>query len=755
MSLRLLVLALVSTLAPLASAAEPLSKSYPVDFFRDIPSRNLKGLATRSDGRLVAGPLLTDLNGTGLPGLLWCLEPAGEGKWLVGTGPEGKIVEVTLNPDAASYTTREIADLEEPQVFALKRLPDGTLLAGTSPNGVLALLRDGKIVAQVSLPADSIFDLTLRGNHAFVATGNPARVYDVDLAKFAASGIDKEHTRTAPALAAKGIVIFGEVRDRNVRRLAWLGNRLVAGSSPHGTLYAFGETGGAPQILQENREAEVAALLPQANGDLFAALVFTGTQREARIERPTTTPTSAASASAEPSSTMTPPAPADRFAGRSTVVYFPKDGYPETVVARANLAFYALARRGDTLLIAGGEQGDVLGYDLIARQGLSFAGSDSAQINAIVPVTKASDETGASVSRFLALRNNAPGLALIDFSADGPRSAETRRLDLGIAAQLGALRLARVRNVPSEKLSIDVRGNLGSDEIEGWTPWLPTERRSDGWIARNLRARNVKLRIRIEGTKDAAVELDNSTLYYLPQNRRPVLVEYRTVTPNYALIPSPESSGSPTTTLSQLIAATDHDDKRKSPLLSSTVVPSPGNQIVTWNVTDPDNDIVTCTFSIRREGTDPWTDLAVNTRDGYAQFNTTHLEDGVYQTRLIATEQAPRAKADRLSVTFDTEELIVDNTPPTLSELTVTREADGVKISVSGHDALSLLDGAEYVFNNGYHETVTQPADGIRDSQTETFVLQVPAAKVAGATSVEVTLYDAVGNTTARRTALP
>lgn len=756
MSIRLLTLAWISLLASFLSAAEPLSKSYPIDFFRDIPSRNLKGLATRSDGRLVAGPVLTDLNGAGLPGLLWCIEPAGDGKWLVGTGPEGKIVEVTLDPKGATFTSQEIADLEEPQVFALKRLPDGTLLAGTSPNGVLALVRDGHVTAQVSLPADSIFDLAIRGTHAYVATGNPARIYDVDLTRFAASGIDKEHTKTLASLTTRGITVFGEVRDRNVRRIAWLGNRLVAGSSPHGTLYAFADSGGAPQILQENRDAEVAALLPQANGDLFAALVFTGTQRENRIDRPVTPPPSAASGVTETPSTLTPPAPAERFSGRSSVVYFPKDGYPETIVARANLAFYALARRGDTLLIAGGEQGDVLGYDLVARQGLSFAGSDSAQINAIVPVAPSGDAIDASVTRFLALRNNAPGLALIDFATDGPRSAETRRLDLGIAAQIGALRIARVRNVSPDKVTVDVRGNIGSDEIEGWTPWTATERRADGWMPKNLRARNLKLRIHLEGTKDALVELDNSILYYLPQNRRPVLAEFRAISPNYALIPSPESVGSPTTTLSQLIAASSAgDDKRKSSLLSSTIVPQPGNQLVTWNVTDPDNDFVTCTFSIRREGTEPWIDVAVNTRDGYAQFNTSHLEDGVYQTRLVATEQAPRAKADRLTVTFDTEELTIDNTPPTISELNVTREADGLKISVSGHDAISLLDGAEFIFNNGYHETVLQPADGIRDSQTETFVLQAPASKVTGATSVEVILYDAVSNAAARRTALP
>lgn len=755
MSLRPLACLALCVATALTAIADPLSKSYPIDFFRDIPSRNLKGLATRSDGRLIAGPVLNDLNGPALPSLLWCLEPAGDRKWYVGSGPEGKIVEVTLDAVGTSYSVRDVVDLDEPQVLALKVLPDRSLLAGTSPNGVLDLIRDGKVVAHVALAADSIFDIVLRGNHAFVATGNPGRIYDVDLQKFAASGIDKERARTAPALAAKGITVFGEIRDRNVRRITWLGDHLIAGSSPRGNIYSFEQAGGPPQILQENRDAEVAALLPQSNGDLYAALVFTATQRENRINNPTTTPAAGATPSASENNPTTPPTPADRFSGRSSVVYFPKNGFPETVVARANLAFYALARYSSTLLIAGGEQGDVLGYDTVARQGLSFAGSDSAQINAIAPIGATADADKNGTTRFLALRNNAPGLAVIDFAADGPRSAETRRLDLGIPGTLGALRIARQRGFPAEQLTVDLRGNLGSDEIEGWSPWTPAERRADGFTVPGMRARNVKLRIRLTATKDNAAQIDNATLYYLPQNRRPQLGEFRIVSANYALIPPTESNPSPITTLSQIVSSTDRDEKRKSNIMNSTVVPQLGNQIVTWAVTDPDNDVVTCTFSIRREGTEPWLDLAVNTKDGYAQFTTTPLEDGVYQTRLVATEQAPRPAGDRLSVVFDTEELIIDNTPPAIAELTAMREPEGVKVTVSGHDALSLLEGADFVFNNGYREAVTQPADGVRDSQTETFVLHAPAGKLVGATSVEVILYDSVGNSSARRATLP
>ena len=334
-----------------AQAAEPLSKSYGIDFYRDVPSRNLKGLATRADGRLVAGPELFDLDGPALPSLLWCLEPAGHDRWLIGTGPNGKIVEVTFDKDRR-YSVREVVALPEQQVFAVEALPDGSILAGTSPEGGVFLIRDNHIVSQVLLPSDSVFDIALRGNAAYVATGSPAKIYTIDLKKFALAGIEKARVRDTSALIAKGITILGEVRDRNLRRLAWVGDRLIAGSSPKGNVYAFSALGGAPELLQENHEAEVSSILPQSDGSFFVTENFSSTAADTRINRP-----------AKPGTETDANSAPERFSGRSAVVYFPKEGFPETVVSRTGVALYSVQRHGDDLMFGGGEQGRFLRFD--------------------------------------------------------------------------------------------------------------------------------------------------------------------------------------------------------------------------------------------------------------------------------------------------------------------------------------------------------------------------------------------------------
>ncbi len=784
-----------------SSFAEPLSKKTDIDFFRDVPSRNLKGLGTRSDGRLVAGPVLTEIAAAAPADLLWCLEPTPDpAKWLLGTGADGKIIEVTFEPGHATYTAREVAKLDDPQVFALKRLANGAILAGTSPKGALYLVRDDEVVARTQLPVDSIFDLLLLDDDtALAATGNPGRIYRIDLARFAASGINAEKTTDVTTLAERGLTVFGEIRDRNVRRIAALADgRVVAGSAPKGNVYVFPREGtgaaadlrapiapiaagsanskspGAgtpvpaspgnaatvgPVILQENKDAEVTDLLPQPNGDLFATIVYSSSTGESRII-PVATSKSGRDAKDEPP--PPPPAQVERFAGRSALVWFPADGFPETLAARANTAFYRVARHGDVLLVAGGEQGELIGYDLKARLSLTFAGSISSQLNSLAPLP-------GTTGKFLVLRNNAPGLALLDFNAAGPREAETRRLDLGNPARLGALRFNRLRNLSGENLAPEIRTSNGSDEVEGWGPWTALRPSDDGgWRADGLRGRYAKLRLRLNGTENAGgppagraavgrrqpfagLEIDRATIFSLPQNRRPLLQDFRVLTPGYSIIPAAEQPPPASVSLSQALQSPKEDDRRKSNFLSSQVVPSPGSQVVTWTVVDPDGDNLVCTFSIRREDNPGWTDVAAATRDSYAQFDTAHLPDGIYFTRLVATETAPRPRAERLAQTFETDDLVVDHTPPEALEATAVRAGESVVVTVRGRDRLSLLDGIEVVFNNGVREIVEQPADGVRDGREETFRLDVPLARVSNATSLEVTLFDVAGNGTARR----
>ncbi|HVZ64933.1 MAG TPA: hypothetical protein VG936_10205 [Lacunisphaera sp.] len=720
--------------------ADPLTKQYEIDFGRDVASRNLKGLATRTDGRILPGPVFTDLDGPRIGGILWTLKPAGRDRFIVGTGPEGKVQEVTVTGKQDAYTVRELGHVNETSALAVLPLSDGSLLVGSTPPGALYLFKEGKAVSRVPLPVDAVFDLlALPDGSVLAGTGNPGRIYRIDPARFARAGVDDGKAGgDEKALAAKGVTLFGEIRDSSVRRLARLADgSLVAGSSPKGNVYRFDAAGGAPVVLQENRDSEVVDLLPLEDGSFYAAVVFTAGDN-ARLARAT-----------DPKAEKKDKDEKPTFLGRSNLMYFPAGGFPESVLSKTNIAFYRLARQRDWILISAGEQGDTFGYDPVARRALTFAGSSSSQVNDIAPLPD---------GRLLLLRNNAPGLARMAFDGKGPRELETKRLDLGAPAAFGDLRFARLRGLTPEQLHVEVSTNFGSDEIEGWTPWKALAEHDGGYFAAGLRGRYAKLRLKVEGATD--FQLDKATLFNLPQNRRPALVDFRIFPPNLALVPAGEPPPSTSTTLGQLLypnpreAKDDNNDRRKGAFMSSAVVPQTGAQIVYWTVTDPDGDNVNYTFSIRPDGGDAWTDLAVNTSDTYVQFDTSGLAEGLYLTRLRVAEQAPRPASDRLAYDFETDTLLVDRTPPVIGQPTIRRDSGRLVIGIDGRDALSLLEGAEFVLNNGEHETVTHPLDGILDGKSEQFQVEIPEARAAGATSVEILVYDAVGNSASVRVPL-
>ena len=741
---------------PLVLCAAPLSQQTRIDFYRDVPSRNLQGLATRSDGRLLAGPVLRDFTGDMGVELLWSLTRGEGDEWLVGTGPTGMIRAFTMDHEAGTVSSRDWGKVEDAHVYALHRLPDGRVLAGSSPGGGLHLLRDGVVVASLRLPVDSIFDIlpSTKPDEIFVGTGNPGRIYRVNLATLAEAGVQTETMRDPAALSAAGIERFGSIRDRNVRRLAQAADgRILAGSAPSGKLYAFPRDGGAPELLLDHSRAEITDLRVEENGDIFALVVHSGTagqpMRALRpLPVPATTPPEGAPGAPVPEDEGDQPA-VERFGGRSVLIWIPGgDGFPETLASRPNIAFYRMAPRGDTMLISGGDAGEIIGFDRKQRRSLTFSGSSSAQLSGLV----AFDE-----DRYLLLRNNPAGVGVLDFSARGTRRAETRRIDLRSPGTLGALRFSRLREVSPQDLRVTLRANRADDEVEGWTPWRPSEERDGGWFSPDLRGRYAQLRIELPETLASDAEVDAATLHFLPQNRRPVLQAFRVISPNFALVPRPEPPAAPLLTLGQVIGSSNDagGERRNSALLASQLVPEPGAQVIYWTLDDPDGDELLATFSLRRDGSDSWTDVAVDTREPWVQFNRAHFEDGIYHTRLLVREVGARPAPERLQVTLETDDLVIDQTAPVIEWAAVERRDGRLVFSVQARDGLSLLAGIEVNLNNGYSSSVEHPADGVLDSVAETFVAEILDADASRANSAEIILYDAVGNSTSRRLALP
>jgi len=792
------------TIGPVASLnAQTLSTSREINFYRDIPSRSLKGLAARSDGVLLNGPHIRPLDlvlSEQGADLLWSAVSIGQTVYL-GTGPEGLILSLEVSDDGVTLKPSETISLpHDSHLLALAALPDGELLVGSSPEGALSLIKGGEVIARTALPVSSILAIdvnaTYEGNeYALVATGSPARIYRVDLAHFRKSGRRIEKLDDdADALAECGIELWGAVRDEAIRSLLRLPDgRVIAGSAPKGNLYEFKESGGEPRVLSENTNTEVTSLLAWEGG-FFAALTTGDTGRRtaqlarnsANNVRPQPTRDSANnsgggegagndSGDGEPSnegeqgaprSPQRPAlrtAPTPKFSGSSRLLWFPDGGYPEVAGARQGVGFYQIARHGDLVLITAGDEGELLGYDPKNRLGMVFAGATAAQVNGILPLppTQVSSATAGVRStpnktlpeRFLLIGNNPASLELMDFSAAAERSATTRRIDLGSPAEIGALRFPELSDASSASLQVGLRTSESSDPLEGWGHWEPTAESPfdmGGYRAEHgpLRGRYVQFRFTAAGPDAPLFEAESPRLYLLPQNQRPQLTKF-------AVLPLSNARNG-TDTLRKLAESTPSIGYREDLAAASSTPLHRRTRVIVWDLSDPNDDALLSTLSIRGPSDTDWQPVLVDSTQRYAVFNTDGMKEGRYRTKLEVRETAPRPVEQRLSVSFEGESFVIDHSPPEILTREILRTADGgLSISLVAQDLDSLLLGAEIRLNNGNRYEFTQTLDGILDGKRETFVIELNTEEVGSSSFLEATVIDTHYNATTQRLPIP
>jgi len=796
-------------LSPLA--AQTLSTSRDINFYRDIPSRSLKGLAVRSDGVLLSGPHISAPLDVPLPSfgadLLWSAVSVGQTVY-IGTGPEGKLLSFDVSDKGAPLEpVRTISLPHDSHLLALAALPDGSLLVGSSPEGALSLVKEGEVIARAVLPVSSILAIdvnaTYEGNeyalvadnaYALVATGSPAQIYRVNLTAFRESGVrlEKPDDDDEITLAERGIELWGSVRDEAIRSLLRLPDgRVIAGSAPKGNVYEFKETGGAPRILSENANAEVTSLLAWEGG--FFAAITTGdtARRTAQLSRssadnirPLSSSESANSGNGENGSgagesgdnetsgdseqnatreQRRPSLPAaaaaaTKFNGSSRLLWFPDGGYPETAGARQGVGFYQLARHGDLVLITAGDEGELLGYDPKTRLGMVFAGATAAQVNGILPLPTAPTGNASMPNKtvsdsFLLIGNNPATLELMHFDNATERSATTRRIDLGSPAELGALRFPELSNASSASLQVEVRTSESSDPLEGWGRWETTAQSPFdlfGYRAERgpLRGRYVQLRFTTHSSNAHAFEAESPRLYLLPQNQRPQLA-------NFAVLPLSNARNG-TDTLRKLAESTRGVGYREDLAAASDTPLHRTTRVIVWDLSDANGDALLSTLSVRGPSDADWQPVLVDSEQRYAVFNTDGMEEGRYRTQLEVRETAPRPTDQRLSVTFEGESFVIDHSPPEILARDVQRTASGgLRIELVAQDLGSLLLGAEVRLNNGNRYEFAQTLDGILDGKRETFIIEIAADEVGASTHLEATVIDSHYNATTHRLPTP
>lgn len=714
----------------------------------DFHAGTLAGIALDPGGFLDLAPRVERVAALAEPFVLSAV--AIPGGWAVGTGNDGRVLKVTAKGEVSL-----LFDAPEPEVFALWADPDGTLFAGTSPQGkVYRIPASGKGKAEKPEgkpffdPGSTYIWAIERGADGalWVATGTEGKLFRVD-----ADGKGK---------------VFYDADEPHLRSLlplpAAAGGGVVVGTSGEGLVLRVAKDGSA-RTLFDAAEPEVAAIALGPDGTIYAALVASEASLVPAAGGAPAPGGGAAGGGApgggakpgEPTVTVSlggdaEPAGRKDGAPRSEVVAIATNGLVESVGTFADETVFDLLWL-DRLWVATGLEGKL--YSFRPSGGLSGRmqlekDTDERQLVALV--------AGAAGPAIASTNGAALYRTTAELEAQGTFTGAV--LDAGAPAKFGRLRWRG--DVPSgTAVSFSVRSGASATPDKTWSAWSPWKKVASrdeiaisgggggGGEGGAPDGRYLQWRAQLSGggsgsprvsPRIAAVELS-----YRQLNQRPKIEAFGALPPGQILVPQnfnpsnqvfepvhPNREGLFTT----LAPATEMDDSgRLKPLWKL------GYRSLRWKATDPNGDPLRYALTFRPAGTgvgvdtgvDPnegsdagkgWLKLADDLAEEYLSFDVGALPDGLYRFRLEATDADANDEGDGLSAEETSPALTVDHSPPVLSGA----EPEGTRLLVTVEDAWSPVRDAQVSIDGGEWKPA-RAADGLLDGRREELVIEVPA----------------------------
>ncbi len=687
------------TLLPVLAHAQG-TKLWSVNSYDEMEKGSADGVAIRSDGQLTAGPSTSLLYATG-KNYVWAVGTDASDNAYVGLGGTSANSAAVMRIARDGRAT-QIFESKELAVQALAVLPDGSVLAATSPDGKVYKIPAAGGAATVLFDPSATAEKPKylwalaagRDGAVYVAAGAPAVVYRV------------------PAGGGKAEVLF-KTADQHIRCLL-MGpdGTLWAGSDGSGVIYRISTTqaGAKPFAVYAATRREITALAMDTAGNVYAAGV--GTARTTLPPLPvasssgmtsvgvTITFSQPGSVSATGTNTLVPDG--------SEIYKIAPDSTPMKLLTLKDDVVYALAVHDGSLLAATGNRGRV--YRVDTDGGGRF--TDIAHLDASEGMAFAPEKDGLLV----ATSNSGKVFTLADLAA--PNATYTSQVfDAQQFSQWGR---AEVRG-SAAGFALFVRSGNVENPVMGWSDWTPVA--EDGTVkAPSGRYVQWKAELHQGGS------LDSVGLNYLTKNVAPV-VDAIVVQPGARMAP-PATPVNGTVQVAFPSSASQAinvaPDATATPLLAQkdkTAI------TVRWAAHDDNGDDLQYALWYRGVGEANWLLLKDSISASYYSFDAAMLPDGSYQVKVVASDAPSHTASDALTGERVSDVFVVDTTPPVPGILTATMENGKIHARLEARDATSPIAHAEYSVDAGPWQYL-EPVGKISDSQVERydFVADVPAS---------------------------
>jgi hypothetical protein len=724
--------------------------------FEDFDKGTAKGAALRSDGKIFLAPRFAEFADANLAYLL-AVRADSKGNLYAAGGSNAKVLRV--DPTGKVTTAFESQELSA-QALALDAA--GNLFVGTSPDGkVYKVTPSGQSSVFFDPKTKYIWDLALdKDGTLYVATGDTGKIFVV-------------------APDGKGQVFYSS-EETHIRSLALdsTGN-VLAGTEPSGLVLRIPKaaTGRRAFVLYETSRKEITALLPDAGGNLYVAAVGEKTPPTPGQPRSLITDNSASSnftvtiGAAGAANTVLPQGQASPFTplptvNSSSVYRIAPDGSPDELWSSHDDVIYSLALSpAGKLLLGTGNRGGVLELD--GNQVYSrLAKADSHQ------VTSMAGGPGGKI--FLATAN--PGkIFTLGPGVETEGTFQSQPFDAHIFSRWGRTQwwgenAAASKAAGGARIEFFARSGNTSDPENNWSPWAGPYTSVSGDQLDCPPARFVQWKAVLHaGTSGPPPEIDWVSVAYLPKNVAPEVTAIAVQSPGIRVqglamlgqnvgqqipaqlrMPQPATSSSTSAFANATIATIGSNGAQRFDAVPQGFMQK-GYQSVLWTADDANDDDLQFSAYFRGENETNWELLKDKLDTHFYSWDATTMPDGAYYLKIVASDAPANPAGEGLTGERVSERFVVDNTPPSIAQLTADAASGGASVHVrfQASDTASFITRAQYSLDAG-DWTLVFPTGGLSDSLRENYDFQLQKLS-PGDHTVTVRVYDEFENVTSAK----
>ena len=727
--------------------------------FEEFDKGTAKGVALRSDGKMFLAPRFAEFADANLAYLLQ-IRADSKGNLYAAGGSNAKVLRI----DASGKST-SVFESSELAAQALAIDAAGNLFVGTSPDGkVYKVTPGGQSSVFFDPKTKYIWDLAVdKDGTVYVATGDTGKIFSV-------------------APDGKGQVFYSS-EETHIRSLAFDGNaNVLAGTEPSGRVLRIPKAAANRRafVLYETSKKEITTLLEAANGDLYVAAVGEKTTPAPAPPRPVAadnnTVTSNFAISLGPAANQGGAFPQPQpipftplFTVNSSSVYrIAADGSPEELWSARDDVVYSMGLLpGGKLLLGTGNDGAVL--ELEGNRVFSkLVKASSRQVTSIA--------AGPGGKLFLAAANPGKIFAL------GPENEsegtyESQPFDAHIFSRWGRTvwwgeNIGPANNSGAARVTIYARSGNTSDPDSNWSDWAGPYANPSGDKLDCPAARFVQWKAVLRGAASSpAPAIDWFSIAYLPKNIAPVVTAIALQDPGVRVqgISLPAGgAGSQTSAQIRMPQPPPSASSANSAFSVNTISnlgpssgpahfdPVPqgfsqkGYQSVLWTADDANDDQLEFAVYFRGENETSWKLLKDKLDTRFYSWDTTSLPDGAYYLKIVASDGPSNPNGEGLSFERESDRFVVDNTPPSIAQLTADSVSAGVRVRFQASAAVSFITRAQYSLDAG-DWTLVFPAGGLSDAPRENYDFQLQKIP-AGEHTITVRVYDQFDNVSSAKT---